>query len=269
MPSPSKRIILEKSRTVRRRYQRSNKRLEFSASQIARIERDEEREKRAQKLREREKKRVANKKKKAEREAREREERRRLGPGAQDEHALKVPSSQPLLSMFLKKTTRAEAGVEAEGPVQRESMAEEDTELDAEVGSLGEEGDRGESLSDLDELSDDTIVAGLEDGLLHENGSAQASPVAEGPKREKDEDEFSDCSLFYDEDIIKEADSIATARDSKESQPAEMPSDRPAPIGLPVGESFQDDTADLLEEFAHEFDTDEEFERELVQLDAV
>ncbi|PLB45660.1 hypothetical protein P170DRAFT_248673 [Aspergillus steynii IBT 23096] len=273
MPSPQpKRIVLEKSRTVRRRYQRSNKRLEFSASQIARIERDEEREKRAKKLREREKKRIANKKKKAEKEAKEREERRRQGlPPGVDQHALPVPSSQPLLSRFLR---RKDAEVEKEVPEQTELVGEEDAEGDLEgeleLGSLGSLEEES-FLSDLDELSDDTIIAGLENGLLQEGqgqGSTKASRgVGAAAPREKDDDEFSDCSIFYDEDIIKEADSIITARDSKEPQPEK--SDTRAPIGLPVGDSFQDDTADLLEEFGYEFDTDEEFERELVQLDVV
>ncbi|KAI9041207.1 uncharacterized protein KD926_007319 [Aspergillus affinis] len=300
MPSP-KRIVLEKSRTVRRRYQRSNKRLEFSASQIARIEREEAREKRAKQLREREKKRIANKKKKAEKEAAEREERRKQGRGgllADQQCAEPVPSSQPLLSRFLMKRT-ASAPVEAEAEAgsrspQREEKGEDEDIEKAEFGSesspgssrresLGEFDEEGEEslladleglegledLDDLDGLSDDTIIAGLENGLLQDGTVATENvgtgDTRKGSMREKDDDEFSDCSIFYDEDLIKEADSMAT---TAKPQPAET-SDRPVPIGLPVEESFRDDTADLLEEFAHEFDTDEEFERELVQLDAV
>lgn len=97
MPQQPQRI-LEKSRTVRRRYQRSDKRFEFTASQIERIEREQERERRAQKLQEQEKKRKANKKKKAEKEAKAREERKRLG--LPDPNVSRVPASQPLLSNF-------------------------------------------------------------------------------------------------------------------------------------------------------------------------
>ncbi|KAH8423261.1 uncharacterized protein LDX57_001020 [Aspergillus melleus] len=307
MPSP-KRIVLEKSRTVRRRYQRSNKRLEFSASQIARIEREEAREKRAKQLRDREKKRIANKKKKAEKEAAEREERRKRGPGGllAEQCAEPVPSSQPLLSRFLTKKTTS-APVEAEGQggegdttsalgedVGDDEDEDEDTQgagVESSRGSLerreslgefvelGEEDesflaclDDLEDLEDMDGLSDDTIIAGLENGLLQDETRAMedtgTGDIRKDP-REKDDDEFSDCSIFYDEDLIKEADSMATT--ARQPRPKET-SDKPVPIGLPVGDSFQDDTADLLEEFAHEiheFDTDDEFERELVQLDAV
>lgn len=96
-----RRIIIEKSSTVRRRYQRSNKRFKFSAEEIARIERELKAEKRAKELREKEDKRLAKKRKKAEKEARDREERKRLG--LPDPNAPKVPSSQPLLSAFLAK----------------------------------------------------------------------------------------------------------------------------------------------------------------------
>lgn len=98
---PPRRIIIEKSSTVRRRYQRSNKRFKFSAEEIARIERELKAEKRAKELREKEDNRLAKKRKKAEKEARDREERKRLG--LPDPNAPKVPSSQPLLSAFLAK----------------------------------------------------------------------------------------------------------------------------------------------------------------------
>lgn len=98
---PPRRIIIEKSSTVRRRHQRSNKRFKFTAEEIARIERELKAEKRAKELREKEDKRLAKKRKKAEKEARDREERKRLG--IPDPNAPKVPSSQPLLSAFLAK----------------------------------------------------------------------------------------------------------------------------------------------------------------------
>ncbi|QKX53529.1 uncharacterized protein TRUGW13939_00608 [Talaromyces rugulosus] len=100
MPDQPRRV-LEKSRTVRRRYQRSNKRFQFTASQIQKIEREEEREKKAQQLRDREKKKIANKKKKAEKEAQEREERKRLG--LPHPNGPKITASQPLMLNFFGK----------------------------------------------------------------------------------------------------------------------------------------------------------------------
>ncbi|KAH3375034.1 hypothetical protein KXW99_006568 [Aspergillus fumigatus] len=182
MPDQPRRIILEKSKTVRRRYQRSNKRFQFTASQIERIQREEEREARAKRLREKEKKRQANKKKKAEKEAKAREARRRLG--LPDPHALPIPSSQPLLSKFLKKPA-------AKPDTETETC--EDTEPDSHSqGSIATEIDES-LLSDLDVAAFDGQTA--------------------------------------------------------------------------AGESFQDDTAILLEEFGHEFASDEEFEQELIKLD--
>ncbi|KAJ5751883.1 hypothetical protein N7520_008800 [Penicillium odoratum] len=98
-PPDRPRIILEKSSTVRRRYQRSNKRLKFTAKQIKQMEREELLEKRAKDIREKEKRRVANKKKKIEQDAKAREEARRQG--LPDPTAGKIPASQPLLSKFL------------------------------------------------------------------------------------------------------------------------------------------------------------------------
>ncbi|KAE8348732.1 Alpha/Beta hydrolase protein [Aspergillus coremiiformis] len=243
MTDPPKRVVLEKSRTVRRRYQRSNKRLKFTASQIARIEREEERERRAQKLREKEKKRIANKKKKAEKEAKAREERRRLG--VSDPSAPTVPSSQPSLFNFLKK-----------GP---QALAEQQTTFeDTEPDTISTEADTcEESGSENDELSDAEAV-GLATSVGNVDGSTESNEVKSG---ENDEDEFSDCSIFYDEDVIREAETAATAQCT-----VRAPQDRPAPISLPAEESFRDDTALLLEEFAWEFDTDEEFEQELARI---
>ncbi|KAJ5921421.1 hypothetical protein N7466_009747 [Penicillium verhagenii] len=93
------RIILEKSSTVRRRYQRSNKVFRFTAEQLRRMEREEQQAKRAKEIREKDARRIANKKKKAEADAKAREEARRLG--VPDPNAGKIPASQPLLSKFL------------------------------------------------------------------------------------------------------------------------------------------------------------------------
>ncbi|KAE8340000.1 hypothetical protein BDV24DRAFT_134875 [Aspergillus arachidicola] len=254
MPASPKRVVLEKSRTVRRRYQRSNKRLKFTASQIARIERDEERERKAQKLREKEKKRIANKKKKAEKELKAREERRRLG--IPDPNAPTVPSSQPSLFNFLKKGPQA--------PAEQESTCD-DTELD----TISTEVDTSEdSNSENDEPADGESVS-LEISIDSVGGATEPKEVNCGSR---DDDEFSDCSIFYDEDVIKKAETVAVSNGIIQAEPVKKEHKdqvvAPVPISLPAGESFRDDTAILLEEFADEFDTDEEFEQELLRLDA-
>ncbi|KAI9928880.1 hypothetical protein ASPWEDRAFT_24856 [Aspergillus wentii DTO 134E9] len=274
MPEPPRRIVLEKSRTVRRRYQRSNKRFQFSASQIERIEREQERERRAKKLQENEKKRIANKKKKAEREAKAREERRRNGP---DPDAFAVPSSQPLLSRFLQKpkqpqnpqpTVANNNGTEDEY-TEPDSPGDVETELDDDHGS-GSGLDTG-----TDYLSDPTVTIDSN----KENNDTTGHDVL-GADNDNDDDEFSECSFFCDEDTIRQAETVATALDTKtkdtdrqdtlkEAPETMRPSEKPN-MQLSVGESFQDDTALLLEEYAYEFDdTDEEFEQELLQLDPV
>ncbi|KAJ5888230.1 hypothetical protein N7495_008271 [Penicillium taxi] len=126
MPLDKPRIIIEKSSTVRRRYQRSNKRFTFTAEQIKRIEREEAREKRAKDLREKEKRRIANKKKKTEKEAKAREEARLQG--LPDPFGFKIPASQPLLSKFLglKKSAVSEEPetTETEQSVSKQSSRE-------------------------------------------------------------------------------------------------------------------------------------------------
>ncbi|OJZ90751.1 hypothetical protein ASPFODRAFT_435086 [Aspergillus luchuensis CBS 106.47] len=260
-PSPSKRIILEKSRTVRRRYQRSNKRFQFTASQIARIEREQEREKRAQQLRDKEKKRVANKKKKAEKEARDREERRRLGRmGLPDPNAPVPPSSQPLLFNFIKRKD-GEEGESSNGGGDTEVDEDLLEDLEAVIDAAEAEADG----LDVD-LGLDTGEEGEgEDGDHGDEatGCDRGDNEGEQPVRAKEEDEFSDCSIFYDEDIIREA-GDATAPDPAALH--DKPENQPHPS---TADSFQDDTALLLEEFGHEFEIDEEFEQALVALDAV
>ncbi|KAL5361965.1 hypothetical protein BJX96DRAFT_96194 [Aspergillus floccosus] len=264
MPDPPKRIIIEKSRTVRRRYQRSNKRFQFTASQIAQIEREEERERRAQSLREKEKRRIANKKKKAEKEAKAREERRRLG--LPDPNAPTVPSSQPLLFNFLKKDQQPDAQPGRPG---------DETETHASTpGSVSGEEDDCE-ISGLDDYaSDDTIVADCPDpkvdgaGVSTVNGGVDEGdkPEVKEKAQERDDDEFSDCSIFYDEDIIKEAEKMATPLgvDRQELQ-AKPPNPGPTKRAFLRAESFRDETADLLEAFAHEIiDSHEGLGRDLV-----
>lgn len=87
---------MEKSRDVKRRHQRS-KPFRFTPAQIARMDREEQRENRAKQIREKDTRRIANKKKKADAETKARAERRARGIPDPD---IRVPSSQPLLSTF-------------------------------------------------------------------------------------------------------------------------------------------------------------------------
>ncbi|KAL3474212.1 hypothetical protein BJX99DRAFT_184547 [Aspergillus californicus] len=250
------RITLEKSRTVRRRYQRSNKRFTFTASQIARIERKQEQEERAEKLRARETKRIAEKKKRVEKEAKAREERLRLG--LPDPNAAKVPASQPLLFNFIKKA-----------PSSKESQEQDDSKIDSGTESegtvipddLGDEfGDPfGDDDLDLDDKELETLMAALDDSETPTVEEHQKPCVdIEG----NDEDEFSDCSAFDDADVIRKSDvNKATINEAIVKDQAKAPL-------LFSQDSFLDDTAILLEEFAPEFDPGASFDQELAQLDA-
>lgn len=287
MPDEPRRIIIEKSSTVRRRYQRSNKRFKFTASQLRRIEREEELERRAKAIREKEEKRKANKKKKAEKEARDREERKRLG--LPDPHVPKIPASQPLLSAFL--------GANPKKPVEEQPVTlqpdpttteiENDQGGDTEVDSAG--GDT-EAESDLFDDLDEEII---EQGFLcaQDAGISKESEIPDAPdmpealdltaeilcplKHDRDDDEFSDCSVFDDADIMKKADALVASLPSQSpaSNPPPPPTTTtsslapPAPtMGPPrspqpeeqsksmttsitsLGDSFRDETADYLED---------------------
>ncbi|RAL07504.1 uncharacterized protein BO97DRAFT_481227 [Aspergillus homomorphus CBS 101889] len=318
--SPQKRIILEKSRTVRRRYQRSNKRLQFTASQIARIEREQERERRAQQLRDRDRKRIANKKKKAEKEARDREERRRLGiMGLPDPNAPVVPSSQPSLFRFIRKPAAVGAG--AKGGVEGvEGKDNNDGDSDGSDGSGGStefedldlEGWESETVTAVEDVVSDTKVEqgkkeGDDLGVHHVDKEDDRGGAGDTTTEDEfgwieehgaaaDEDEFSDCSIFDDGEIIQRTAIVATdAIDTKDAidtfaikiedadtnaidtlgaNPKDTLHAKPlvehgAIPDCSASDSFQDDTALLLEELGHEFDADDEFEQALVALDAV
>ena len=222
------RIILEKSSTVRRRYQRSDKRFKFTAQQLKRIEREEELEKRAKDIREKEKRRIANKKKKLEQETKAREEARKQG--LPDPSASKIPSSQPLLSKFLGFASRPPV----EEPPKKEPSSEEpasghnspthhsptnpkptdlepnthddqDMECDSAGGDTEAESDL---FDDLDEELEQEISALDETMALDEpepehNGlntsKGSLDILKETRNAEDDDDEFSDCSAFYDD----------------------------------------------------------------------
>ncbi|KAJ5131018.1 uncharacterized protein N7515_007057 [Penicillium bovifimosum] len=322
---PPRRIILEKSKTVKRRYQRSNQRFQFTASQIERLDREQEREKKAKQLREKEKKRIANKKRKAEQEARAREERKRRG--LPDPNAL-VPSSQPLLSMFLGAGKRQSSAVLENKPKSASEpapepapqpipeLAPESTTTETESHNvnmhgmntdLGSEGGDTEpdsdAFDDLDEELEKELSLLQDAGVSNAGGPAElevgsdafddmdgelenelpelpdagilaetegpAEPQGQGIGIEKPaSDEFSDCSAFNDENIIKEAEAAirkqTIGENTKKSSPFErsplmqppashrptVPTPPPPPPPPPQSsfyESFQFDPVDLLE----------------------
>ena len=256
MPDEPRRIILEKSKTVRRRYQRSNQRFQFTASQIERLDREQEREKKAKQLREKEKKRIAVKKRKAEEEARAREERKRRG--IPDPNAPRVPSSQPLLSAFLgaKKSTSAPAPEpELQPTITETDSHEEGGDADSES-AAGDTEAESDAFDDLDEELEHDLSE-LDAGVPEKT----ASPVIDEEIQTslKDEDEFSECSAF-DEDIMNQADAAATRTSDEETkspplpeQPLlELPSPRPhivpnLQLESSFGGSLLYDPADFLE----------------------
>lgn len=309
MPPDRPRIILEKSSTVRRRYQRSDKRFRFTAEELKRIEREEQREKRAKELREKDKKRIANKKKKAEADAKAREEARRQG--LPDPNAGKIPASQPLLSTFLfaaKKASQSEEPVkeptpdsspqssaastheptpepapepasepppeaasevapeDAPEPAPQSVIAEPEprnqngnAEIDSQAGDTEPDSD---CFDDLDEELEQEL-SNLEGPAIsrdHKSPNLGLEPSKETPDTLDDEDEFSDCSAFDDEDILKEAEAAAATQAShREIQsppinPAllqtilkDPPKNTVSPM-TSLGDSFRDDTADYLED---------------------
>lgn len=290
-------IIIEKSSTVRRRYQRSNKRFKFTAEQIAKIEREQKANKRAQELREKEDRRIENKKKKAEKDAHDREERLRLG--LPDPHAAKVPASQPLLTTFLAKhpapvenapakepspepspvsspdpspipspqsranreptstvTVTNKIGID-HGAKEEIDSAAGDTEVDSDIDDLDEELER--EMSTLQGAG----VLNETDLDMHDAGHDTSKDTLQTMCTDRDDDEFSDCSVFDDEGFIENAATIVTLRpgdahnyqDSAPSKAptASQPSSNQHPQNIAglvaaVVESFRDEDADFLEE---------------------
>lgn len=317
------RIKGRKSRVDRRQPQRGGR---FTSAQLAWMDRDQERLHRA---REKEKKRIANKKKQAEKEAKEREEKRKQG--IPDPHAMPVPSSQPLLSKFLAKPKSApplespsvetpefeDDGFEGQsdgGDTEVCSVDSYEAEIEAFDRRVMVDEERrmiGKPPVLIRSTAADLIRSGIF-GSTEANGHNKHDEGAHNGNKD-DEDAFSECSAFYDEDFIREADTTAQgqsgqqkkASQSQEGQsiqtaakPAVVEAHRGAGTGataqprsqhkehkvaqpiqqppprLAIEESFRDDTADFLEQFGcdlgadGEFAPDEDFERELVQLDA-
>lgn len=304
MPGESgRRVILEKSKTVRRRYQRSNKRLTFTASQVERIERGQKREARAKKLREKEKRRIATKKERAEKEAKARQERIRLG--LPDPNAPSIPSSQPLLSRFLVRPKGNSTGetnkarVELDTTTADESMSDEfdeDEEWVAEADAKGRSQDTGS------EKFQSTAVMGTAKDVQEfnsnieskANGNQSLPEAVELAPREStdireedllltDEEDFPGCSVFCDEDVLNGAKALTSNDEASKNHSDKMAPERTEgtdkeatvsklSVGITpsnLGSSFLDETAILLEQMVHdgadEFDTDEDFELELIQ----
>lgn len=286
------------------------------------MDRDQER---LHRVREKEKKRIANKKKQAEKEAKEREERRKQG--IPDPHAMPVPSSQPLLSKFLAKPQSKSASPSVETPEFEDDGFEGqsdggDTEVcsvdsyEAEIEAfdqriMADEERRmmGNPPVLIRSTAADLIRSGIF-GSTEDNGHDKPDEGAHNGTKDDDEDAFSECSAFYDEDFIREAETTAQGQSGQQNKASQSPEGqsiqtaaKPAvveahrgagtgataqpqsqhkaaqpiqqpPPRLAIEESFRDDTADFLEQFGcdlgadGEFAPDEDFERELVQLNA-
>lgn len=345
MTDEPRRIVIEKSSTVRRRYQRSNKQFRFTAAELKRIEREEELDRRAKSIRDKERKRIANKKKKDEQER----ERKRLG--LPDPSARKVSSSQPLLSNFLGlarqpppnpepqtvqdnpdaniDSASGDTEVESDGPddldeefesdlfclqeaVIPEEVTEdgaineqsefkfsspqhlvdhnkndeyfaEDEKLEADLSNkkavvlqesdkygAGIEKDENEEdtdfFDDLDEELERDLFCAQDAGILQESAPTGITNDTSNESlalcSDRDDDEFSDCSAFDDEDILKAAETVVETpclHPGTEASPPSKPALvlHPASSGCPrpitntissASGSFQDDTADYLEE---------------------
>lgn len=241
MPEQPRRI-LEKSRTVRRRYQRSNKRFQFTEAQIKQIEREEERERRAQKLREKEKKRLANKKKKAEKEAKAREERRRLG--LPDPNA-KIPASQQRLSNFfgMKK------------PPQEQKEGEEPGPEDSDISSSG-----GYTESEVEDSSGSCTRGEIQSsGKMQTNAENNAMGNDNGK-------ESADIMASDNEGSVSDAETVVIDREENvngNKGPKVNTSRSAADPVQSLGNSFEDETSILLQDlFPDNLDTEEGEEAE-------
>lgn len=286
MPEGKPRIIIEKSSTVRRRYQRSDKRFKFTAKQLKQIEREEELDRRSKEIREKEKRRLINKKKRAEQEAKTREEAQKARRQGLPDPSAKIPSSQPLLSKFLgfaSRPGRTEESPAEESPVEEpicenvsakaspeptttEPIAHNDdgdTEVDSVVGDTEPDSD---GFDDLDEELEYEISALEDAGAPEESKSPQPAELDNSKDTldtVDDDDEFSDCSAFYDDEIIKEVEAAAATKGDRHevtSPPINRPPINPALLQPPasdqpktnplasLNESFRDETADFLED---------------------
>lgn len=245
---------------------------------------------------------LSTRKKRDEQEAKAREELQEARrQGLPDPHA-KIPSSQPLLSKFLGFASRP-ARVE-ESPVEKvpgentsaeESPTEEfpvdesiyenvptktspeptttepiapdsngDTEVDSAAGDTELD---SEGFDDLDEELEYEISA-LEGVGATEEWKSPPPPELSNSKDTlntfDDDDEFSDCSAFNDDEIIKEVEAAAAATKGNRHKVASAPinsapinhtlvqpptSHQPKPCSSPtLNKSFRDESADFLEE---------------------
>lgn len=232
---------------MRRRYQRSNKRFEFTTSQIQRIEREEERDQKAKQLREREKKKLANKKKKLEKEAKEREERRRLG--IPDPNTGKIPASQPLLVNFFGAGRKkvGEVKEQTEGETEDSAVTQESDSLEDEEMNELEADERNEDRASP--VPEETIV------LQHQQEASKTDDTANCLS-----EEFSDLETELGDDWLDDVDlekhmasiensqkslssSAATRNDDQPTEPAQSATSNWAGMT----ESFEDDTSLMLQ----------------------
>lgn len=268
------RRILEKSRTVRRRYQRSNKRFEFSASQIKRIEREEEREKKAKQLREREKKKLANKKKRAEKEAKEREERRRLG--IPEPNACKIPASQPLLLNFFgagrKKVNEVKEQIEEkteDSVLTQESEVSEDERKQESLSSL--QGEEPDLMQEKEASDEDELIEGGEDGRKQDSLSPVQEKEAEMMPQQQPQqpsktgnttncilEDFSDLETEFGDDFPVQEEEPDVMRQQEPQKPS-MTDD--------TANFIPEDFSDLETELGDDWLDDPELEKHLVSIE--
>lgn len=249
------RIKGRKSKVDRRQPQRGGR---FTSAQLAWMDRDQERLHRA---REKERRRIANKKRQAEKEAKEREERSKQG--IPDPHAMPVPSSQPLLSKFLAKSRTMESPSKSSS-VEAPEFEDDDFEGqsdggDTEVCSVDSHEMEIEAFDQrvmANEIAAEhegrRYMIGLTPGLLDpiENGGDtekymrrnHGGEVQNGNK-DDEEDAFSECSAFYDEDFIREVETVATAQShgpQKTSQSQEAQSTQRQAVKPAVTEAYRE-----------------------------
>jgi hypothetical protein len=243
MPDEPRRIVIEKSSTVRRRYQRSNKQFRFTAAELKRIEREEELDRRAKSIREKEKKRVANKKKKDEQER----ERKRLG--LPDPNVRKVSSSQPLLSNFLGLARNP-------APVPEPQPAQDITGSGLESGA-GDTEEDSDGPDDLDEELENELSC-LQEALVSENFDGHDAVLGEG---DHDAELEKDPPCLQETAVPEELDNHA-ARDERSGsgglclEKTVVP-DEADGLGVNFGMDQADEDTDPFD------DLDEELEREL------
>ncbi|MCJ1356917.1 MAG: hypothetical protein MMC33_006913 [Icmadophila ericetorum] len=171
MPEPV-RHKPQTSKQVKRAYQR-RKKPAISDAELRRIERKEELERRAEKLKEKERQKRANKKKREEKEQKVRDIKLRLGTESEE----KIPASQNRITRFLWK---ADTPTKSEGLDETVHQDSEDAEDECTEGTtrrrpLMEKS--GNTMSHGTDLRDDSITSKEVQLELHYHPSCPSSPV--------------------------------------------------------------------------------------------